>query len=51
MLADCVSTVSDGSIGQELERLSQLAQCERDSKAAVRAWYADLVARNNTDKK
>lgn len=38
LMADCQSQPSDGTIGGELMRLSGLANCERGSKAAIRAW-------------
>ncbi len=38
LMAPCVAPASDGTIGGELARLSWLTQCERDDKAALRAW-------------
>lgn len=29
-------------MGQELERLSLLVQCERDGKTAIKTWAADF---------
>lgn len=37
-MTDCTSQPSDGSIGGELTRLSDLVVCERNNKAAMRTW-------------
>lgn len=37
-LAPCVPLPSDGTVGQELSRLSDLAQCRGDKLAAVKKW-------------
>lgn len=41
-MTDCVSTPSDGSIGGELTRLSDLVVCERNSKAEMRTWASEF---------
>ena len=38
----CASNLSDGTIGQELERLSALAKCEFDKQDALSSWSAQL---------
>lgn len=38
----CVSISSDGTVSAELQRLSSLVKCERDDKAAIREWAAQL---------
>lgn len=38
LLAYCVSQPSDGSIGQEIERLDNLAKCEHDRLDALNVW-------------
>lgn len=40
LLAYCTSIPSDGTIGGELKRLSDLAQCEKDRLTALQAWSA-----------
>jgi hypothetical protein len=40
----CASQVSDGTIGQELQRLSDLAQCEFDKQDALSGWSTRLVS-------
>lgn len=38
LLAYCTSIPSDGSIGQEIERLDNLAKCEHDRLDALNVW-------------
>lgn len=38
LTAYCTSIASDGTIGGELARLSDLAQCEKDRLTALQAW-------------
>lgn len=40
LLEPCASPDSDGTVGGELKRLSQLAQCQRDKATAIQAWAA-----------
>ena len=41
LLAYCVSIPSDGSIGGELKRLSDLAGCEKDRLTNLQEWSKD----------
>jgi hypothetical protein len=42
LVEPCEPIPSDGTIIGELSRLSQLVQCERNDKEAIREWAAKL---------
>jgi hypothetical protein len=45
LVAYCQSQMSNGSIGQELDRLAALVRCERGDKDAIKAWSASMDAK------
>lgn len=44
LTSHCDSIMSDGTIGQELTRLADLAQCEFDKQDAAKVWSDQQAA-------